>query len=144
MDLSFHFIKFKPTGAVLTMTDRNHKVRYMCFSSRETAVQCVEYISLFRSEMGTFPVMNLSGEFTKVRVPKHFKKRSVENVSKFFTIDTKDRDALDTMARATNAHFMYVHKFRFDREELYGVGFSGQDVDAYVDMDKYIETLEIM
>ena len=65
-------------------------------------------------------------------------------MSKFFTIDTKDRDALDTMARATNAHFMYVHKFRFDREELYGVGFSGQDVDAYVDMDKYIETLEIM
>lgn len=126
------------------MTDRNHQVRYMCFSSRETAVHCVEYISLFRSKKGSFPRLDMSGELAKVKVPEKFKKRSVGDVSRFFTIETMDRDMLDGLARSTNSHFMYVHTFRYDKDTLLGVGFSGQEVDAYVDMEEYVAHLEIM
>jgi len=144
MDLTFHFVKFKPTGAVLTMTDRAHQVRYMCFSSRETAIHCVEYISLFRSTNGTFPVLNMSEDVTKLNLPKKFKKRTVGEVSRFFEIDTIDRERLDEVARCTNANFMYVHRFTFDRDDLKHIAFSGQEVDAYVNIDEYIANLEIM
>lgn len=144
MDLSFHFIKFKPTKAVLTMTDRNKRVRYMCFSARETAVHCVEYISLFRSKNGSFPILDMSEQITKVIVPKNMKKRQPGDISRFFEIETKDRDELDFMARSTNSHFMYVHEFNYDRKTLMGVGFKGQEVDALLDMDEYIANLEIM
>lgn len=144
MDLSFHFVKFKPSGAVLTMTDRSHRVRYMCFSSRETAVHCVEYISLFRSTNGIFPVLDVSGGFTKLKVPTTFKKRNVCDVARFFAVDTIDRDTLDAMARTTNSNFMYVHAFKFDENNLKNVSFSGQEVDAYVDLDEYVAKLEIM
>lgn len=144
MDLTFHFIKFKPTGAVLTMTDRSQRVRYMCFSSRETAVSCVEYISLFRSKNGVFPVLDMTTDFTKLNLPTKFKKRTVGDVSRFFLLDTVDRGALDLMARSTNANFMYVHKFKFDAENLKNLSFTGQEVDAYVDIDEYVANLEIM
>ena len=86
----------------------------------------------------------MSGELAKVKVPEKFKKRSVGDVSRFFTIDTMDRDMLDGLARSTNSHFMYVHTFRYDKDTLLGVGFSGQEVDAYVDMEEYVAHLEIM
>ena len=144
MDLTFHFIKFKPTGAVLTMTDRSHQVRYMCFSARDTAVQCVEYISLFRSTNGVFPTLDMSTNVTKLQLPQKFKTRTMGDVARFFYIDTLDREALDTMARTTNANFMYVHKFKFDEKNLKNVSFSGQEVDAYVDLNEYVANLEIM
>jgi hypothetical protein len=144
MDLAFHFVKFKPTGAVLTMTDRSKHVRYMCFSSRETAVHCVEYISLFRSTNGVFPILDMSADITKLELPKNFKRRTMGDVAQFFEVDTVDRDELDLMARTTNANFMYVHKFKFDNNNLKNISFSGQEVDAYVDFDEYVANLEIM
>lgn len=144
MDLAFHFVKFKPSGAVLTMTDRSHRVRYMCFSSRDTAVHCVEYISLFRSTNGVFPALDMSTDVTKLELPKNFKKRTMGDVARFFRVDTVDREELDFMARTTNANFMYVHKFKFDEKNLKNVSFTGQEVDAYVDFDEYVANLEIM
>jgi hypothetical protein len=144
MDLAFHFVKFKPTGAVLTMTDRAQRVRYMCFSSRETAVHCVEYISLFRSTNGVFPVLDMSTDITKLSLPMNFKKRRVGDVARFFDVDTVDREQLDVMARTTNSNFMYVHKFKFDSENLKNISFTGQEVDAYVDINEYVANLEIM
>jgi hypothetical protein len=48
------------------------------------------------------------------------------------------------MARTTNANFMYVHKFKFDNDNLKNISFTGQEVDAYVDFDEYVANLEIM
>lgn len=138
----FHFIKFKPSGAFLTMKDHADQMRYMCFSSRQTAVDAVEYISLFRSRNGVFPVLDMTQEKAKVRVPRTFKKRPVSDVSRFFDIETHDRDDLDTMARATNSHFLYVHKFKYDDDREMNVTFSGQEVDAYVDPKEYAAFLE--
>jgi len=144
MDLAFHFVKFKPSGAVLTMTDRSHRVRYMCFSSRETAVHCVEYISLFRSANGVFPVLDMSTDVTKLELPEKFKQRTMGDVARFFRVDTVDREELDVMARTTNANFMYVHKFKFEPDNLKNISFTGQEVDAYVDFNEYVANLEIM
>jgi hypothetical protein len=138
----FHFIKFKPSGAFLTMKDKTHQVRYMCFSSRQTAVDAVEYISLFRSRNGTFPQLDMSETLTKINVSRKFKKREVADVARFFEIETHDRDDLDNMARATNSHFLYVHKFQYDTDAKMNVSFSGQEVDAYVDPRDYIDCLE--
>lgn len=140
--MMFHFIKFKPSGAFLTMTDHAHQVRYMCFSSRQTAVDAVEYISLFRSRNGVFPVLDMSEEKTKIKVPPKFKKRQIGEISRFFEIETHDREDLDLMARTTNSHFLYVHKFKYDRDKEMNVSFSGQEVDAYVDTKDYIDWLE--
>lgn len=140
--MMFHFIKFKPSGAFLTMTDHSHQVRYMCFSSRQTAVDAVEYISLFRSRNGVFPVLDMSEEKTKIKVPPKFKKRQIGEISRFFEVETHDREDLDLMARTTNSHFLYVHKFKYDQDKEMNVSFSGQEVDAYVDTKDYIEWLE--
>lgn len=138
----FHFIKFKPSGAMLTMKDHTDQMRYMCFSSRQTAVDAVEYISLFRSRNGVFPVLDMTEAKAKVKVPRRFKKRTVEDISRFFEIDTRDRDDLDIMARATNSHFLYVHKFKYNKDREMNVSFSGQEVDAYVDPEEYVAFLE--
>tara|TARA_B100000287_G_scaffold101859_1_gene94121 strand:- start:1532 stop:1978 length:447 start_codon:yes stop_codon:yes gene_type:complete len=142
MHQAFHFIKFKPSGALLTMKDHSHQMRYMCFSSRQTAVDAVQYISLFRSRNGVFPVLDVSEGKSKVKVPRKFKKRTVQDISRFFEVDTYDRDDLDTMARTTNSHFLYVHKFNFKNDSEMNVSFSGQEVDAYVDQDEYVALLE--
>jgi len=117
-------------------------MRYMCFSSRQTAVDAVQYISLFRSRNGVFPVLDVSEGKSKVKVPRKFKKRTVQDISRFFEVDTYDRDDLDTMARTTNSHFLYVHKFNFKNDSEMNVSFSGQEVDAYVDQDEYVALLE--
>lgn len=138
----FHFVKFKPSGAFLTMKDRSHQVRYMCFSSRQTAVDAVEYISLFRCQKGAFPILDMTEKFTKVKVPQHFKKREIYDVAKFFEIKTHSREDLDEMARTTNSHFLYVHKFKYDTTRDMNVSFSGQEVDAYLDTSQYVQRLE--
>ena len=138
----FHFIKFKPSGAFLTMKDRTHQVRYMCFSSRQVAVDAVEYISLFRCRNGTFPTLDMTDSVSKVKVPPKFKKREIYEVAKFFEIDTYDREQLDDMARRTNSHFLYVHKFKYDDDRKMNVSFTGQEVDAYVDEKEFIDRLE--
>src|SRR5210317_1287684 len=138
----FHFIKFKPSGTFLTMKDHGDQMRYMCFSSRQTAVDAVQYISLFRSRNGVFPVLDMTEEKAKVKAPRTFKKRTVDDVSRFFEIETRDRDDLDAMARTTNSHFLYVHKFKFTEDREMNVSFSGQEVDAYVDPEEYAAFLE--
>jgi hypothetical protein len=142
MKQQFHFIKFKPSGAFLTMKDRTEQMRYMCFSSRQAAVDAVEYISLFRCRNGVFPILDMSEEKTKVKVPPKFKKRELHQVAKFFEIETHDREDLDMMARSTNSHFLYVHKFKYDSDREMHVSFSGQEVDAYVDPKVFVDCLE--
>jgi len=138
----FHFIKFKPSGAFLTMKDRTHQVRYMCFSSRQVAVDAVEYISLFRCRNGTFPTLDMTDGVNKVKVAPKFKKREIYDVAKFFEIDTYDREELDDMARRTNSYFLYVHKFKYNDDREMNVSFAGQEVDAYVDEKEFIDRLE--
>lgn len=138
----FHFIKFKPSGAFLTMKDHAQQVRYMCFSSRQTAVDAVEYISLFRCRNGVFPVLDMTETNTKIDVPRKFKKREIGEVAKFFEIETHDREDLDNMARTTNSHFLYVHKFSYNTDRKMDVSFSGQEVDAYVNDKDYRDCLE--
>lgn len=142
METQFHFVKFKPSGALLTMKDHSSKVRYMCFSSRQTAIDAVEYISLFRSRNGTFPVLDMTEDITKIKVAKKFKKREMQDVSRFFEIDSVQREELDDMARKTNAYFLYVHKFKYNTDRDMNVSFTGQEVDAYVDPQEYVDLLE--
>jgi hypothetical protein len=138
----FHFIKFKPSGAFLTMKDHADQMRYMCFSSRQNAVDAVEYISLFRSRNGVFPVLDMTEAKAKVKVPRTFKKRTVDDISRFFEIETHNREDLDSMARTTNSHFLYVHNFKYNNDRSMNVSFSGQEVDAYVDPEEYAAFLE--
>ena len=138
----FHFIKFTPSGAFLTMKDHGQQVRYMCFSSRQTAVDAVEYISMFRCRTGVFPILDMSETKTKITVLSKFKKRKVGDVARFFEIESHDRNDLDNMARATNSHFLYVHKFTYETEGDMNVSFSGQEVDAYVDPQDFVACLE--
>jgi hypothetical protein len=69
------------------------------------------------------------------------KKRSTDEVLRYFEMETIDREALDDLARLHNVSFFYVHEFEFG-DSIENILFKGQEVDGVANLDAYIDRME--
>jgi len=139
--MEFNFIKFKPTESYLTLTDPRAKLRYVCFSNKPACHMCTGYIAKFRSVYGYFPHFDMTSTVKKVEKKKTMKKRSTDEVLRYFEMETIDREALDELARLHNVSFFYVHEFEFG-DSIENILFKGQEVDGVANLDAYIDRME--
>jgi hypothetical protein len=130
--MEFHFIKLNVT--YLTLVDPLSKPRYICFSDRTRARECVNYVSLFRSKYGVWPCFDMSKRNRKLESNMHVKQRTPEQVKRYLDIETYDFNTIDRIASRTNASFYCV--LRFETEDIgntESISMSGQEMDAVVD-----------
>jgi len=141
--MEFHFVKLKINGTYLSLVDPSSKPRYVCFSDRGKAEECVKYVSTFRSKYGIWPCFDMSKSKRKLKSNVNVKVRTPEQVMHYLEVDTYDFETIDRIASRSNTSFYCILHFETDD---YGntesISMSGQEMDAIVDEALYRDLLE--
>ena len=137
--MEFHFISIS-SGASATILDSNEKPRFICFKDRVCAKKYAGYISEHKAKFGTWPEVNLSTPFVKVRPAYNHIPTDSSDFMNLLEITHRDRDDLDAMSIATGVNYFYCHDFGY--EDLLSLSIRGQEVDGFVNDLMFIENLE--
>ena len=141
--MEFHFVKLNVNGTYLSLVDPSCKSRFVCFSTRETAEDCVEYISSFRSKYNTWPSFDMSKRRRKMKSPTNVKLRTPDQVKRYLEIETYDFNTIETIAARTNSSFYCVLELEtITFENVETIAMSGREMDANVDERLYRDLLE--
>ncbi len=140
--MEYHFVKLNVNGTYLSLVDPVHKSRFICFRDKQTAGQCVDYVSSFRARHGVWPSFDMTQRKKKIE-SSSAKLRTPEQVMRYLEVDTYDYDTINRIAARTNASFYCV--LRFDSvtiDNIEALDMSGQEMDAIVDEAAYRDLLE--
>ena len=141
--MEFHFVKLNVNGTYLSLVDPTQKSRFMCFSDKEKASECVNYVSSFRSKHGIWPCFDMSRGKRKLESNTNVKIRTPEQVKRYLEIETYNFNTIERIARRTNASFYCILHFETeDMGNIESISMSGQEMDAVVDEDAYRDLLE--
>ena len=140
--MQFHFVKLNVNGSYLSLVDPSSKPRLICFSDKEKALDCVNYIASFRSRHGVWPSFDMSKQKRKLE-SVNIKERTLEQVKQYLEIDTYDFNTIDLIASRSNVSFYNVLRFNtIDAGNVESIDMSGQEMDAVVDENAYRDILE--
>lgn len=137
--MDFHFISIH-SGASATIIDAEDRPRFICFKDRRHANKYATYICEHKAKFGTWPTVNLSTPFIKVRVPKNHVPGDASSYMALLDVVHKDRDDLDNMSIMTGINYFYCHEFEY--EDLLSMRMRGQDIDGSVDDFLYRENMD--
>jgi len=137
--MEFHFISIK-SGASATILDSREKPRFICFKETKEARKYATYISEHKAKFGTWPEVNLSSPFVKVRLAHNHIPTEASIFMNLLDINHKDQDDLDHMSITTGVNYFYCHTF--DYEDLLSLSIRGQEMDGFVNEFMYMENLE--
>lgn len=143
--MSYHFIRHKPSGGLLTMVNTKSKPMYICFKSIHCAEHCMKHFARFKSDYGIWPTIDLSYEDSvTVHTPVNIHKQPMSWVYSKLEIDTIQEDELIKLGNVTGTPFMYCHEFGIihDGSDKLNVAFSGQEYYIESDYEDYVRTLE--
>lgn len=137
--MEFHFINLKSGGAA-TILDGRENPRFICFKDLYHANKYAAYICEHKAKFGTWPIVNLSTPFVKVRVSDGHKAMDASSYMSLLDIVHKEQDDLDNMSILTGVNYFYCHMFEY--EDLLSVHMRGQDIDGYADEFLYRENMD--
>ena len=143
--MSYHFIRHKPNGGLMTVIDGKSKPMYMCFRSRHCAEHCRKHFAQFKSKYGVWPTIDLSTEQNiDVFTPLSTDKMPFSYLYETLTIDTIQEDELIKLGNITGSSMLYCHEFGVLHQgpDKMSVAFSGQEIEFETDFDIYLRGLE--
>ena len=135
--MKFYFVGIVK-GGYTTLIDPDGKPRIVCFSKKNIAKECVNYMSEYRSSYGVWPDMNLEKPVSRINPDKNAKKRTPENIRKYIFTEQKVKSQLDEMSTGTGVSYFYCHNFHY-KDDLLRISISGQKIDGHAD-DKYYKS----
>jgi len=135
--MKFHFIGILK-GGYTTIIDPDGTPRIICFSKKNTAKECIDYMTKYRSSYGVWPDMNLENPVSRINPDKNRKKRTYENIRKYIFLEQKVKSQLDEMSTGTGVSYFYCHYFEYN-DDLLRISITGQKIDGEVD-DKYYKS----
>ena len=135
--MKFYFVGIVK-GGYTTIIDPDGKPRIVCFSKKNIAKECVNYMSEYRSSYGVWPDMNLEKPVSRINPDKNAKKRTPENIRKYIFMEQKVKSQLDEMSTGTGVSYFYCHNFHY-KDDLLRISISGQKIDGHAD-DKYYKS----
>ena len=135
--MKFYFVGIVK-GGYTTIIDPDGKPRIVCFSKKNIAKECVNYMSEYRSSYGVWPDMNLEKPVSRINPDKNSKKRTPENIRKYIFMEQKVKSQLDEMSTGTGVSYFYCHNFHY-KDDLLRISISGQKIDGHAD-DKYYKS----
>lgn len=140
--MEFHFIKLNLNGTYLSLVDPTSTPRYICFYDRGKAMDCVNYVSSFRSRHGIWPSFDMSNRRRKLESNTNAKLRTPDQIKRYLDVETYDLSTIDKIASRTNTSFYCVLHFESeDMGNTESISMSGREMDAVVDVDAYKELL---
>jgi hypothetical protein len=141
--MEFHFVKLNVNGTYLSLVDPSQKSRFICFSDKGKARECVEYVSSFRSRHGVWPCFDMSKGKRQFESKVGVKLRTPEQIKRYIDIETYDLNTIDRIAKRTNSSFYCMLHFEIeDLGSTESITMSGQEMDAVVDEDAFRDLLE--
>tara|TARA_X000000368_G_scaffold272966_1_gene216450 strand:+ start:334 stop:792 length:459 start_codon:yes stop_codon:yes gene_type:complete len=138
-NLDFYFVSLKKHGHPIII-DPNNKLRYACFQSRESAKNCIEYISDYRSKTGKWPKLDLYRP-TVVEYDANVKKRTRDEIKEYLTISRKKFEDIYTAGANTGVSYFYIHKFDYE-DDFSKVYMRGQVIDGTPDLVMFRKRLD--
>ena len=135
--MKFHFIGILK-GGYTTIIDPDGTPRIICFSKKNTAKECIDYMTKYRSSYGVWPDMNLENPVSRINPDKNAKKRTSENIRKYIFTEQKVKSQLDEMSTGTGVSYFYCHHFEYN-DDLLRISISGQKIDGKID-DRYYKS----
>ena len=139
--MKFHFIGILK-GGYTTITDPDGKPRIICFSKKNTAKECIDYMTRYRSNYGVWPDMNLENPVSRINPDKNRKKRTPENIRKYIFTEHMIKSQLDEMSTRTGVSYFYCHGFEYNND-LLRISITGQKIDGEIDDMYYKSCLDI-
>lgn len=141
--MDFHFVKLSVNGTYLSLVDPTSKPRFICFSEKEKAYDCINYVASFRSRYGVWPCFDMSRGQRTLQSNTIVKLRTPEQVKRYLDLETYDFNTIDRIATRTNASFYCVLRFETEMiQNIESISMAGQEMDAVVDEDAYRDLLE--
>lgn len=141
--MDFHFVKLNVNGTYLSLVDPTSKPRFICFSEKEKAYDCINYVASFRSRYGVWPCFDMSRGQRTLQSNTIVKLRTPEQVKRYLDLETYDFNTIDRIATRTNASFYCVLRFETEMiQNIESISMAGQEMDAVVDEDAYRDLLE--
>ena len=141
--MEFHFVKLNVNGTYLSLVDPASKPRFICFSEKERAYDCINYVASFRSRYGVWPCFDMSRGQRTLQSNTTVKLRTPEQVKRYLDLETYDFNTIDRIATRTNASFYCVLRFETEMiQNIESISMAGQEMDAVVDEDAYRDLLE--
>ena len=141
--MDFHFVKLNVNGTYLSLVDPTSKPRFICFSEKEKAYDCINYVASFRSRYGVWPCFDMSRGQRTLQSNTTVKLRTPEQVKRYLDLETYDFNTIDRIATRTNASFYCVLRFETEMtQNIESISMAGQEMDAVVDDDAYRDLLE--
>ena len=141
--MEFHFIKLNINGTYLSLVDPASKPRYICFADYQKAIDCIDYVSSFRSRHGIWPCFDMSRSHRKIESNTHVKLRTPQQVKCYLDLETYDLNTIDRIASRTNSSFYCVLRFNADMiKNIESISMAGQEMDALIDEVAYKDLLE--
>lgn len=112
---NYSFVQIKPNGSFLTIIDAKNTPRYMCFSNKMDAFHCISYVSKFRADHGSFPIIDLSrpGEKFEIKAKSLGTKRTPSSIAKYFKVTSYDENDIDAICAMNNINILYVTNFSY-------------------------------
>tara|TARA_A200000159_G_C7207809_1_gene290778 strand:+ start:358 stop:792 length:435 start_codon:yes stop_codon:yes gene_type:complete len=138
--MKFHFIGILK-GGYTTIIDPDGTPRIICFSKKNTAKECIDYMTKYRSSYGVWPDMNLENPVSRINPDKNAKKRTPENIRKYIFTEQKVKSQLDEMSTGTGVSYFYCHHFEYN-DDLLRISISGQKIDGEIDDGYYKSRLD--
>lgn len=142
--MNYSFIKIIPRGNYLTLIDPKSNPRYMCFANKEDAINCITYISTFRSEYGYFPHIDLTKNKQRQKINSivSFKKRTPKVISNMLSIETVNQTHLDDVCCKNSIGLFYIHNFSYTlKNNEINLLLSAQELDSEPNMYRYTKNL---
>ena len=135
--MKFHFIGILK-GGYTTIIDPDGTPRIICFSKKNTAKECIDYMTKYRSSYGVWPDMNLENPVSRINSDENRKKRTPEDIRKYIFTEQKVKSQLDEMSTGTGVSYFYCHYFEYN-DDLLRISITGQKIDGEID-DKYYKS----
>jgi len=136
--MKFHFIGIRGFRSYTTIIDPEGTPRIICFSKRNVANNCIDYMSKYRSNYGVWPDMNMEKPVSRIDPDRYVKRRTPENIREYVFTEQMVKSQLDEMTTRTGVHFFYCHNFEYN-DDLLRITITGQKIDGEVD-DKYYKS----
>lgn len=133
-----------PKGSLLTVIDSSKNPRYVCFTDQLNALNCITYISTFRSNYGYFPVIDFSKEDMRheIKMKNDIKRYTPSKIARFFKIETYSEDELDALCAKNAINIFCIHNFSyFTKENKMELVLSAQELNGKPDITKFKENL---
>jgi hypothetical protein len=133
-----------PRGHCLSALDEHQRRRLLAFVDRKDAIKCIKYVATFRNRYGYWPDCDLSRTVpVEVKPVENVKKRSIENIEKFFYMIDYNDSTVDELCAVYNLPLLLVHSFDYNPQAAnqIQVMLSAQHLNCQPDMYRYTAKL---